>query len=231
MISCYQLTVVHPRGERPLFDEVSLEVEAGVLAQIVGAAGAGKSVLFEIASLRRKPRTGRLVVAGRNLDRLDEVGIARVRRSIGSCAQYPQLIEEESVAENLMLPLVARGQKEGADERVASAASDTPLEELLEMPAGRLAHAERRLVGIWRALIGDPQLVLIDGGLSGLGDFEQVVADKLVAACERGATVVAFDRARSELLEDASSRVWRLAEGRLERLDDGAVIDAVEGAA
>ncbi|MFW5966541.1 MAG: ATP-binding cassette domain-containing protein [Persicimonas sp.] len=222
----------HPRGEGALLDDVSFQIEQGTVAQIVGPTGVGKSVLFSIVSLRRASPTGRLVVAGRNLDRLDDSAVAMLRRNVGSCGQTPQLVEEESVAENLALPLVARDRRAGVFERVVESVAETPIEPLLEVPAGRLAHAERRLVGIWRALICEPDLVLIDGGLEDLGAFQEFVVEALSAAHRREATIVVFGRTLSGSLDGLCSASWRLDAGRLERLEEVGPMEAsVEGAA
>lgn len=232
MISCYHLTVPHPRHDGPLLDDLNFEIEQGAVAQIVGPSGVGKSVLFSIASLRRASRTARLVVAGRNLDRLDDSAVAKLRRNVGSCAQDPQLIEERSVIENLALPLIARGEKAGAYDRVVESVQGTPIEPLLEVAAGRIAQTERRLVGIWRALIGEPDFVVIDGALEELGALQETAVEALSAAQRRETTVLVFGRALSKSLDGLCSIAWRLDSGRLEPLEGvGRVEASVEGAA
>ena len=70
MISCYHLNIPHPRRDGALLDDVSFELEQGSWADITGESGCGKSVLFELLSLRLLTREGTLIVGGRNLDRL-----------------------------------------------------------------------------------------------------------------------------------------------------------------
>ncbi|WP_168210827.1 ATP-binding cassette domain-containing protein [Persicimonas caeni] len=231
MISCFHLTVAHPHHKRPLLDDISLEVEKGDFAEIVGPAGAGKSLLFSILSLRSKVAHGKCIIAGRNLDRLDPNAIAELRQTLGSCAQQPTFLDERTALENLILPLVARGRAEGALETVEAQIEGTRLEQLERVPAGGLSDAERRLLGIYRALVGRPRLVLVDGGLEGLGELEADAIAGLRAASERGATIVLTGRQLSAL-DGLRTRTLRLNDGRLEA--DGAPSEnpaAIHGAA
>ncbi len=209
-------------------DDVSLEIEKGDFAEIVGPAGAGKSVLFSLLSLRKKAGRGKCIIAGRNLDRLDTNAVAELRQKISSCAQQPAFLEERTAIENLILPLVARGTAEGALERVEELIEDTRLEALARTPAGGLSDAERRLLGIFRALVGRPKLVLVDGGLSGLGELRDDAIAGLEDAHKTGATVVLTARHPSPL-DHRRTLTLRLADGRLEvverRADEPAAIN------
>jgi ABC-type ATPase involved in cell division len=215
MISCYHLTVPRPGAQSLLLDDVSVEVARGDFVQITGASGAGKSVLFSILSLRRRVADARCIIAGRNLDRLDEAGMADLRRTIGSRSQRPVLLEQRSVLENLILPLVARGEHDGALERVEELIADSRLEQLAQARAGRLSEAERNLLGLFRALVGSPALVLVDGGLEGLGDLAGDARRALKQAHASGSTIVATAR-RPAALEDCCTVLMELSDGMLE---------------
>lgn len=215
MISCFHLTVADPHHKRPLLDDVSLEVNKGDFVEIVGPAGAGKSLLFSLLSLREKALHGKCIIAGRNLDRLDANAVAELRQTLGSCAQQPRFLEERTALENLILPLVARGQADGALETVEALIEGTRLETQARVPAGRLSDAERRLLGVYRALVGRPKLVLVDGGLAGLGDLRDEARAGIEAAHRAGATVVLFGRELSDM-DAEHTLTLRLEEGRLE---------------
>ncbi len=222
MISCYHLTVHHPRRERPLLDDVSLEIERGEFVEVIAPSGQGKSVLCSILSLRRRVLGAKCIIAGRNLDRLDAAGVAEVRQKIGACTQHPKFLERRSVLENLLLPLVARQQPDRALGKVERLIEQTRVQALAEVPAGGLAAGERRLVGIFRALVGQPPLVVIDGGLEGLGEHYADAARGLRRAFEAGSTVVLAARAASPL-DDLRTTTLELRDGRLEpaALPDG----------
>lgn len=230
MISCFHLTVPHPQRQRPLLDDVSVEVEKGEFVEVVGPAGAGKSVLFSLLSLRAKAAHGKCIIGGRNLERLDERGLAELRCKIGSCAQRPEFLEGRSVLENLILPLVARSQPDGALEKIEDLIADTRLEALAKMPAKGLSDAERRLTAIFRALVGRPSLILIDGGLEGLGELRADARAALNTAFEAGATIVLTGRERSSF-DALRTTTLRLADGQLEPLDEQDASTAMDGAA
>ena len=231
MISCFHLKVPHPYRQRPLLDDVSLEIEKGEFVEIVGPAGAGKSVLFSLLSLRAKAAYGKCIIGGRNLERLDSGGLAELRSKIGSCAQRPEFLEERTVLENLILPLVARSISDGALEEVEALIKDTGLEPLAKTLAGGLSDAERRLAGIFRALVGSPSLVLIDGGLAGLGELRDDARAALAAAYKAGATVILTGRKVSSL-DELRTATFHLADGDLEPDDTrGGDSAATDGAA
>ncbi len=231
MISCYHLTVSHPGRERPLLDDASIEIDKGAFVEIVGPSGAGKSVLFSLLSLRRAPTGARCIIAGRNLDRLGEAGLAELRRGVGSCAQRPDLLEERSVLENLILPLVARGEHDGALDRVNDLIEGSRLEALCDVPAAGLSDSEVKLAGIYRALVGSPELVLIDGGVEGLADLAEDALSALRRAYDIGSTIVLTSRELSPL-DDVRTAALRLSDGKLVSTEDGAQeASLIDGAA
>lgn len=232
MISCYHLSIAHPHRQTPLLDDVSFDIERGKWAEIVGATGAGKSVLMSILALRSAALRGKCIIGGRNLDRLEPAGLAELRRSIGSCAQRPRLLEERTVVENLLLPLVARDEQRDALARVESLLAETALSGLSEARAGALSDSQRKLTGILRAVVGRPRLVLVDGGLENLGDLAVDAARALERAHDAGATVVLASRSLSPLSERRDLTFW-LRDGRLldeQPADDGST-RAMDGAA
>jgi ABC-type ATPase involved in cell division len=226
MISIYHLTVPITHRDRPLLDDVSIEIQSGDFAEILGPVGAGKSVLFSLISLRRKAASARSIIVGRNLDRLNTRGVATLRQKIGSCGQKPTFLERRSVVENLILPLVARGQSDGALDKVETLIGSTRLEALAEVAARRLSAAERRLAAIFRALVGQPPLVVIDGGLEGLAELREDARAALTAVYEAGTTIVLLGREVSPF-DDLRTVTFRLDDARLvETRLDGSEQDA-----
>jgi ABC-type ATPase involved in cell division len=215
MISIYHLTIPIARQRRPLFDDVCLEINRGDFAEIIGPVGGGKSVLFSLLSLRKKAASAKSIIVGRNLDRLDARGIAELRQQIGSCAQQPKFLEDRSVVENLILPLVAREQKDDALGKVEALIGGSRLDALATVPARRLSAAERRLAAIFRALVGQPSLVVIDGGLEGLADLREDARAALNSAHDAGATVVLLGRELSPC-DDRRTVIFRIQDAQIE---------------
>lgn len=194
MIACYELTV--PRSDREgfLFRDVSFEVGEGEWVEIVGASGCGKSVLFSILSARVRPKRGRLVLAGRNLDRLSRSGWAELRRGIGQCPEEPTFLEERSVLENLLIPSVARDRTEGAKRRAESWLEALEIEGWAERPVGELSRGGRTLIGAIRAGVGRPDLMVFDGVFDGAPAWKDALLNRLELARRAGSTVVIFGR-------------------------------------
>ncbi|MEC9442702.1 MAG: ATP-binding cassette domain-containing protein [Myxococcota bacterium] len=216
MISCYHLNIPHPRRDGALLDDVSFELEQGSWADITGESGCGKSVLFELLSLRLLTREGTLIVGGRNLDRLPRRKLESLRRRIGACAQKPSLLEDRTVLENLLLPLVARGETRRAAQQVEVVIEALELGALRNMPLEALTESERRVVAIGRACVGTPAMILIDGGVEGLDPAWKKRARSYLRKLHlEGSTVILFSR---EAVGPMTGRgvELRLEDGRVE---------------
>ncbi len=217
MISCYQLTVPGTERSGPVFDEVSFEIDEGEWVEFVGPSGAGKSVLYAILALEARPDQGRLVVAGRNLSRLDERGLVELRREIGSCRETVDLLNRRTVVENLVVPLVVRDKAVRAMDAAKRLLDRANLADLRDAAAAGLARGERRLVGVLRATIGRPRAILVDGGLEGLeGEQFEAAAEALRRSHEQGSAVYLFSRNPTECAPDERT-VFRLGGATVQR--------------
>lgn len=217
MISCYQLTVPGTERAGPLFDDVSFEIEEGEWVEFVGPAASGKTALYAILSLEARPRDGRLVIAGRNLARLDGAGLVELRREMGTCREDVELLEDRSVVENLVVPLVVRGKASRASDAAERLIDRAGIESLRDVPVGELSSGERRLVGLLRAVIGRPRAVLVDGGLDILdGQLLEAAVEALHRSHEQGSAVYLFGRQPTERAP-ADRRLYHLDRGTLRR--------------
>lgn len=215
MISCYHLTVPDPHGDTPIFDDVGFEVDDGEWVEIVGPSGAGKSLLYAILALERRPRRGKVVVAGRNLDRMDRAGLAALRQDLGTCRQRVALLEERTVIENLVLPLVVRGETNRAAQVAERLLETVGWSHLRDRPAGSLSVGRQRAVGILRAVIGAPRIVAVDGSLDTLQKPERDASLRLLRdAHARGSAILLFGQ-NSTGVSDKETTEFRLEGGEL----------------
>jgi putative ABC transport system ATP-binding protein len=155
-------TVPSPEGPLTILADVSLAVRAGESLAIVGASGAGKSTLLALLAGLDSPSTGRVILAGNDLNALDEDGRAAVRgRHVGFVFQSFHLVPALTAIENVMLPLELAGR---ADARSAAA-------RVLEQVGlgARTAHypkqlsgGEQQRVAIARAFVTRPAVLFAD---------------------------------------------------------------------
>ncbi len=203
----------------PVIEDLSVQMERGVWHDIVGRSGAGKSLLYGVLSLQRKPEKGRLVVAGRNLERLDEGEMAELRQCVGSCGQRPVLLEERSAVENVVLPMVVRGQLDGAVEAAEETLGFLGVMPQRDRAVEALSEQERRLVGVARATVGQPEVILIDGVHEDLEPAVRGVVYSWLERCQKaGSTVFIFGRRPSPRRDN--QQVWRLGMSGLEPTDE-----------
>lgn len=143
---------------------VSLEVKRGEIVSLVGASGAGKTTLLQIIGTLMKADEGRVTIDGISPEGLDDKALSAFRnRKIGFVFQFHHLLEEFSAKENVMMPMLIAGIKQGeaakrADELLALVA----MSHRAEHKPSALSGGEQQRVAIARALANNPAVVLAD---------------------------------------------------------------------
>ena len=197
---------------------VSLTIDPGELVAIMGPSGSGKSTLMSILGCLDIASAGRYLLEGRDVSRLDDDELARVRNTkIGFVFQLFNLLPRMSALANVALPLVYGDQP-------ARAQRDRALAKLAEVGlSGRAAHrpaqlsgGEQQRVAIARALVNDPVLLLADEPTGNLDTKASVeIMAVLQALNQRGITIVLVTH------EDDIARYTR----RILRFRDGELVD------
>src|ERR1700761_8523612 len=208
------------RGRLRLFDGLSFSVAKGELLAIVGASGAGKSTLLHILGALDAPTSGALYFASIHLNKLSSRQAADFRnREVGYVWQFHYLLPEFTAAENVALPLLARGtSKKEAVQQAVHWLNEVGLSDRAAHRAGELSGGEQQRVSIARALITQPKLLLAD---EPTGDLDDHTADALFGLIERlhkshGLTSVLVTH--NLLLARRCERVLRLAHGRVQEV-------------
>ena len=150
-------------GDQRALDGVSLRLADGEMAFITGHSGAGKSTLLKLIALIERPSRGQIIVNGSNIGRLPASHIPYYRQNIGIIFQNVQLLQDRSVYDNVALPLLIQGSAPRDIGRRVRAALDTV--GLLGMEGKlpvQLSGGEQQRVGIARALVRRPRLILAD---------------------------------------------------------------------
>lgn len=154
------------RGERVVLDSVDIEVQAGGVVGVKGPSGCGKTTLLNIVSGLLRPDAGSVRLAGEALDYSMPKEVARARRShIGLVTQSYGLIDDESVFENIALPLRfgrSRPSRQARRASVEEAMGRAALDVDLKAKIARLSGGEKQRVAIARALVRKPSLLVAD---------------------------------------------------------------------
>lgn len=196
MIRLRHVRKTYPLGaERVVACEVSaLDVAAGEQVALVGRSGSGKTTLLHILAGILKPDAGEVDVAGARLDRLGEAARDRHRgRHIGMVYQTFNLLQPFTALENVLLgALFGRGAGPSARDRAAALLAQVGLGDRLHHRPKELSVGQVQRVAICRALVNDPELVLMDEPLGNQdrATGEQVLDLLLRLAADGGKTVV-----------------------------------------
>jgi lipoprotein-releasing system ATP-binding protein len=207
-------------GRLVLFEAINFQVKRQELLAIVGQSGAGKSTLLHILGALDTPSAGDVYFASTILRSLSPAESAEFRnREIGYVWQFHYLLPEFTAAENVALPLLARGKsKREALQEAVHWLEEVGLADRSSHRAGELSGGEQQRVSLARALVTTPKLLLAD---EPTGDLDDQTADALYGLIERlhasyGLTSILVTHNLS--LARRCERVMRLAHGRMEEL-------------
>ncbi len=206
-------------GRREVVNRVSLEVEKGEVVGLLGPNGAGKTTTFYMITGMIRPDAGRIMIDGRNITRLPMY--RRARLGIGYLSQEPSVFRKLTVAQNLMAILemldIPRGERKPRMERLLN---DLSISHLAKQKAHSLSGGERRRVEIARALVTDPNFMLLDEPFAGIdpiavNDIQEVVR----GLSSRGIGVLITDHNVYETLS-ITDRAYLLYEGSILKSGD-----------
>jgi cell division transport system ATP-binding protein len=205
----------YPGGHVAL-SEVSFAVAPGEMLFVTGHSGAGKSTLLRLIQLAERPSRGAVLFGEKNLARVRGGNVPLHRRDVGVVYQNHQLLMDRSVAENVSLPLILRGMKRGEiGKRVRSLLEKLGLGARERALPSQLSAGEQQRVGIARALVAEPRLVVADEPTGNLDPTLSAEIMALFAALpERGTSVLVASHDLG-LVKRMRKRVLVLDHGRL----------------
>jgi cell division transport system ATP-binding protein len=206
----------YPNGREALAG-VSFEVGAGEMVFLTGRSGAGKSTVLRLIALLERPTRGQVIVNGKDTGKLSSRQIPAFRRQLGVVFQDHKLLVERSIYDNVALPLiVAHTPLREVDKRVRAALDQVGLLERMRALPLELSVGEQQRVGIARAVVSKPPLIIAD---EPTGNLDPVLSREVMNLFRRfsevGVTVVVATHDLA-LVHETAQREIVLSGGRLQ---------------
>jgi cell division transport system ATP-binding protein len=218
MILFEHVTKTYPKTKRPALDDVSLEIERGEFAFVVGKSGSGKSTLLQLVMKEQDPTDGRVFVAGRELDRLPERRVPALRREIGFVFQDFRLLPNKTVHQNVAYALQVIGASRS---RIRQTVPETLELVGLAGKGKRLPHqlsgGEQQRVAIARAFVNRPPILLADEPTGNLDPVTSLEIVHLLDRINRTGTTVVMATHDTATVNALRKRVLELVDGELVR--------------
>ncbi|HUZ07117.1 MAG TPA: ATP-binding cassette domain-containing protein, partial [Candidatus Paceibacterota bacterium] len=169
-------------GDQKVLDGVSFRIENGESVVIIGRSGGGKSVLLKHLIGLLKPDSGKVLIDGQNIEPMDERELLLVRRNFGMVFQGAALFDSMTVAENVAFGLRRHAHFTAGEiaRRVAATLEMVDLPGTEEKNPAELSGGMRKRVGLARAIIYEPKIVLYDEPTTGLDPIVSDSIDKLI---------------------------------------------------
>lgn len=208
-------------------DDVTLDVQAGVIAGVVGPKGSGKSTLTRVLALRERPDSGTFRLDGLNTAALDPRTLRVARSRIGLVPAGESLLAQRTAAGNIALPLEQAGM-DGPQRRdkVGKLLDLIGLTDKAAVYPDQLTAGQRQRIAIARALVGEPALVLADDPT---GDLDETGAAGVLAVLDRAraelGTTVLVVTPDTNVVRKIADDVAVLDHGRI--LEQGKLLDLV----
>lgn len=222
MIKFDKVAKSYPNGHVGLH-ELSVHVRRGEFLFVTGHSGAGKSTMMRLLLAMERPTAGQLLLAGQDLGRIRNSQIPFLRRQIGVVFQNHQLLFDRSVFENVALPLHILGlSREEINARVSLALERVSLKDKAMQPPSDLSTGQQQRVGIARAIVHQPALLLAD---EPTGNLDPKLAAEIMGVFEdinRLGTTVIIASHDLALIARMRHRMLTLQRGRL--IADGEAI-------
>jgi len=192
VISASHLTLAYDNGAKEIIKDATFNIKKGEFVFITGPSGSGKSTLLKSLYGQIRPKEGNLVVGGLDLANAKQSKLQELRTHMGIIFQDYKLVNEWTVAKNVVLPLMIAGYSVDVQNtqahrllkhvKLAEHADKFPLE---------LSGGEQQRVGVARALAKNPVVILADEPTGNLDDYSSnVIWDLMENACEQLKTTV-----------------------------------------
>ena len=215
MIQFEQVHKRYPTGREALAG-VSFKIEDGEMAFLTGPSGAGKSSILKLIALIERPTRGQVLVNKQNTSGIKPRAIPQFRRQIGVVFQDHKLLHDRPVSDNVALPLIIAGvPKREIDRRVRAALDQVGLLPAEKSRPLELSTGEQQRVGIARAVVAKPTLLIADEPTGNLDPHLAIEIMKLFKRFNEVGVTVVIATHDVHLIDQFGARRIVLGHGRV----------------
>ncbi len=197
-------------------NDVSFHINSGEFVFVIGASGSGKSTVIKLISCEEEFQSGEIIVGGTRLSKIKKRSVPYLRRNLGMVFQDFRLIESKTVFENVAFAMEILGKsKRQISRQVPLVLSTVGLRAKKDAYPNELSGGEQQRVGIARALVNNPDIILADEPTGNLDpDTSEQILGVLKDINESGTTVIVCTHDIS-LVERMQERVIQIKDGAL----------------
>ncbi|MFY9262052.1 MAG: cell division ATP-binding protein FtsE [Actinomycetaceae bacterium] len=218
MITFENVTKVYQRGATPALSDVSINIERGDFVFLVGASGSGKSTMLHLILAEERPTEGTVHVLGKDLAGVSPRRVPYLRRQIGTVFQDFRLLADKNVFDNVALAMQVIGKPRHAImKEVPRVLELVGLEGKEKRRMHELSGGEQQRVGIARAMVNRPELLLADEPTGNLDPTTASGIMRLLEVINKQGTTVVMATHDSEIVNQHRKRVVELVDGKVTR--------------
>ena len=200
-----------------VLDDITFEIEKGEFVSLMGESGSGKSTLLYLIGGLDKPTNGEVFINEKDINKLKEKQIAKLRRKdIGFVFQFYNLVQNLTVEENIMLPVIMDGKKEkDYKERLDKILKIIGLEAKRHSLPNQLSGGQQQRVSIARAIILSPSIILADEPIGNLDSKSGEEVMKLFKTINKEEGITILQVTHSEEAAKYGNRIIKLKDGKI----------------
>ena len=218
MIRFEKVTKKYPGPGRPALDQVTVDIDKGEFVYLVGQSGSGKSTALRVVLRELRPTSGRVYVAGKEINRMAGWKVPRLRRQVGTVFQDFRLLPNKTVAENVAfaLQVIGRSRRE-INKVVPETLEVVGLKDKAARMPDELSGGEQQRVAIARAFVNRPMILIADEPTGNLDPQTSVGIMNLLEDINGTGTTVVMATHDHGLVDQFRKRVVELEQGKVVR--------------
>jgi putative ABC transport system ATP-binding protein len=211
-----------PSGEVTALRDIDLHVAANSSMALMGASGSGKTTLLNLIAGLDRPTEGTVTVLGQRLDRMPDRELTAFRaHHVGLVFQDPNLLPGLTAVENLVAARLPWESGDRLEKRARTLLGEVGLRDRQNFPPARLSGGERQRVGIARALLGNPALLLADEPTGNLDERSTEELLDLLQSIQKSTGLTMVLATHDPRVADRADIICRLHDGALAQPDPG----------